>query len=74
MTTVVSGGIQARARCTVRSPFVPTHRFDAGQRIDGLVESLNALQPAVLVAYASMIRGLADEQLRGHLRIWRAEV
>jgi phenylacetate-coenzyme A ligase PaaK-like adenylate-forming protein len=48
---------------------VPTHRFDAGQRIDGLVESLNALQPAVLVAYASMIRGLADEQLRGHLRI-----
>jgi putative adenylate-forming enzyme len=59
----------ARVAATVRSPIVPTHRFDAGQPIDGLVESLNALQPAVLVAYASMIRVLADEQLRGHLRI-----
>jgi phenylacetate-CoA ligase len=34
-----------------------------------VVARLNELQPDALVAYASMIRTLADEQLAGRLRI-----
>lgn len=59
----------ARVAATVRSPFVVSHRFDAGQPLEGLVAALNELHPDVLVAYASMIRILAEEQLRGRLRI-----
>lgn len=59
----------ARVAATVRSPFVVSHRFDAGQPLEGLVAALNELHPDVLVAYASMIRILAEEQLLGRLRI-----
>lgn len=58
-----------RVAATARSPFVAAHRFDAGQALEALVESLNGLRPDVLVAYASMIRVLAEEQLRDRLRI-----
>lgn len=59
----------ARVAATIRSPFVPARRFDAGQPLEQIVSALNELRPAVLVAYASMIRVLAEEQLRGRLRI-----
>ncbi len=59
----------SRVAATVRSPFVAAHRFDTGQPLDALVESLNALRPDVLVAYSSMVRVLAEEQLRQRLRI-----
>ncbi|HEX5995314.1 MAG TPA: hypothetical protein VFY84_09260 [Jiangellales bacterium] len=59
----------ARVAATVRSPFVASRRFDAASPIADVVQQLNAMQPTVLVAYASMVRTLADEQLAGRLRI-----
>lgn len=54
---------------TVESPFVVTERYDAGQPLREIVEGLNRFQPEVLVAYASMARMLAEEQLAGRLKI-----
>jgi phenylacetate-CoA ligase len=59
----------SRVAATVRSPFIASERFDAGSPLPEIVARLNDLQPDVLVAYASMIRILADEQLAGRLRI-----
>jgi len=59
----------SRVAATVRSPFIASERLDAGSPLPGIVARLNELQPDVLVAYASMIRALADEQLAGRLRI-----
>ncbi len=59
----------SRVAATVRSPFIASERLDAASPLPALVARLNELQPDVLVAYASMIRALADEQLAGRLRI-----
>lgn len=59
----------SRVAATLQSPFVITERFDAGRPLREIVEALNAMRPGVLVAYASMIRVLAQEQLAGRLRI-----
>jgi len=59
----------ARVAATLKSRFVDSHRFDSGRPLDETVAALNDLDPDVLVAYASMIRILAEEQLRGTLRI-----
>jgi phenylacetate-coenzyme A ligase PaaK-like adenylate-forming protein len=59
----------SRVAATVRSPFIVSERLDAASPLPVLVGRLNELQPDVLVAYASMIRVLADEQLAGRLRI-----
>jgi phenylacetate-CoA ligase len=48
---------------------VPTLRLDSGDPLESIVERLNAFQPKVLVAYASMAHLLAEEQLAGRLRI-----
>jgi phenylacetate-coenzyme A ligase PaaK-like adenylate-forming protein len=53
----------------VRSPFIASERLDAASPLPAIVARLNDLQPDVLVAYASMIRALAGEQLAGRLRI-----
>jgi putative adenylate-forming enzyme len=54
---------------SVDSPLVPVRRWDATQPIDEIVAGLNAWQPENLIAYASMARVLADEQIGGRLRI-----
>jgi phenylacetate-coenzyme A ligase PaaK-like adenylate-forming protein len=54
---------------TAHSRFLPTLRLDATEPVEKLREQLNRFQPEVLVAYASMARVLADEQLAGRLRI-----
>jgi phenylacetate-CoA ligase len=54
---------------TVRSPFIRSQRLDAAAPFPEIVARLNELQPDVLIAYASMIRILADEQLTGRLVI-----
>jgi putative adenylate-forming enzyme len=54
---------------TAESRFVPTLRLDAIQPLPELNDQLNRFQPDVLVAYASMGRVLADEQLAGRLHI-----
>ncbi|SCF09598.1 putative adenylate-forming enzyme [Micromonospora purpureochromogenes] len=59
----------SRVAATVRSPFIRSERLDAAARIPDIVAQLNELRPDVLVAYASMIRALADEQIQGRLRI-----
>ena len=59
----------SRVASTVRGPLVDSTRLDASSPLPGLVDGLNRLQPEVLVAYASMIRVLAGEQLGGRLRI-----
>ncbi|HEX6877259.1 MAG TPA: hypothetical protein VF165_16505 [Nocardioidaceae bacterium] len=59
----------SRVAATVRSPFIASERLDAATPLPQLVSRLNLLQPQVLVAYASMVKALAHEQLAGRLRI-----
>ncbi|TMS00331.1 phenylacetate--CoA ligase family protein [Nonomuraea basaltis] len=59
----------ARVAATVRSPFIQSVRLDAASPLPEIVVRLNETMPEVLVAYASMIRALADEQLAGRLRV-----
>jgi phenylacetate-CoA ligase len=59
----------ARVGASVQSLWVPTLRLDSGDPLESIVERLNGWQPEVLVAYASMIRLLAEDQLAGRLHI-----
>jgi len=59
----------ARVGMSVDSPFIPVRRFDATQPLPEIVAGLNDWQPENLIAYASMARVLAEEQLAGRLRI-----
>lgn len=59
----------ARVGASVRSPLAPTIRLNAKADLGEIVSQLNAFQPESLVAYASMQRTLAREQLEGRLRI-----
>jgi hypothetical protein len=59
----------ARVGATVRSPWVQTLRIDSGDPLERTLQRLDRFQPQVLVAYASMLRLLAFEQVAGHLRI-----
>lgn len=59
----------ARVGASVRSPLAPTIRLNATDPMPQTVAQLNAFRPASLVAYASMQRLLAEEQLAGRLRI-----
>ncbi len=54
---------------SVDGPLVRTLRLDAADDLQATVTALNEFNPEVLVAYASMLRILADEQLAGRLRI-----
>lgn len=59
----------ARVGASVQSPWVPTLRLDSGDPLESVVDRLNDWQPEALVAYASMVHLLAEEQLSGRLRI-----
>jgi phenylacetate-CoA ligase len=48
---------------------MPVMLLSASEPLETMVDKLNTLQPELLLAYASIIRILADEQLSGHLRI-----
>jgi phenylacetate-coenzyme A ligase PaaK-like adenylate-forming protein len=48
---------------------MPTLRFGAGEPPASMVKQLNEWRPEVLVAYPSVLRLLADEQLSGRLNI-----
>jgi putative adenylate-forming enzyme len=54
---------------SVDSPFIPVRRWDATQPLEDIVAGLNEWQPENLIAYASMGRVLAEEQIAGRLRI-----
>lgn len=59
----------ARVGASVRNPLVATLRLNATDSLPEVVARLNAFQPHSLVAYASMNRLLAEEQVAGRLRI-----
>ena len=59
----------ARVGASVRNPLVTTLRLNATDPLPDVVARLNAFQPHSLVAYASMNRILADEQIAGRLQI-----
>jgi phenylacetate-CoA ligase len=59
----------ARVGASIHSRWVPTLRIDSGEPLDGIVAKLNAWQPQMLIAYASMLRLLAEEQLARRLTI-----
>jgi phenylacetate-CoA ligase len=61
--------MSARVNATAHSWWMPEIRLAASEPVEAIVERLNAWQPEVLIAYASMARILADEQLAGRLRI-----
>jgi phenylacetate-CoA ligase len=48
---------------------MPIMQLAASEPLETMVEKLNAMQPELLLAYASIIRILADEQLAGRLQI-----
>jgi putative adenylate-forming enzyme len=54
---------------SLSSRILPALRLDAAEPIDTIVGRLNDWQPEVLAVYPSVLRQLADAQLRGQLRI-----
>lgn len=72
MATVASVSpwhMSAQVAATVKSWWMPTLRIAASEPLTAIVAKLNDWQPELLVAYASMARILADEQLAGRLHI-----
>ncbi len=54
---------------SIDSPLVKTLRLDAADDLSSVTRRLDEFQPEVLVAYASMLRILAGEQLEGRLHV-----
>ena len=61
--------MSSQVAATVKSWWRPSLRISASQPLSKTVEELNAWQPEVLVAYASMTGILAEEQLAQRLHI-----
>src|SRR6185312_13662331 len=59
----------ARVGRSLSTRMLPTLRLDAGEPVESMVRRLNEWRPNVLVAYPSVLRQLADEQIAGRLRI-----
>ncbi|PJZ69678.1 hypothetical protein CH373_09275 [Leptospira perolatii] len=59
----------ARVGMTVKSPWVPSIRLSAAEPLSEIVAGLNQFQPQSLIAYSSMVRILAVEQLEKRLSI-----
>jgi phenylacetate-CoA ligase len=53
----------ARVGASIHSRWVPTLRIDSGDDLDSIITRLNDWQPEMLIAYASMVRLLAEAQL-----------
>src|SRR6266571_3196430 len=61
--------MSTRVNATLHSWWMPEIRLAASEPVETIVARLNAWQPEMLIAYASMMRILADEQLAGRLQI-----
>ncbi len=61
--------MSSQVGAAVKSWWRPSLRLPASQPLSRMVEQLNDWQPEVLIAYASMISILAEEQLAGRLYI-----
>src|SRR5512147_842982 len=66
--------MSSQVAATVKSWWRPSLRVPASQPLSKTVDDLNAWQPEVLVAYASMLGILAEEQLARRLHIQPAFV
>lgn len=72
MATVASVSpwhMSAQVSVSARTWWTPSTRIPASDPIEDIVAKLNAFRPHQVVAYASMARILAAEQLAGRLRI-----
>jgi len=61
--------MSAQVSASVKSWWRPSLRVPASQPLSKTVEQLNAWQPEVLIAYASMAGNLAEEQIAQRLHI-----
>jgi phenylacetate-CoA ligase len=61
--------MSTRVNATAQSWWMPEIRLAASEPLETIVARLGAWQPEVLIAYASMARILAEEQLAGLLEI-----
>jgi phenylacetate-CoA ligase len=61
--------ISSQVSETVRTWWTPSIRLAASEPLERIVKQLNDWQPRILIAYASMARILAEEQLAGRLHI-----
>ena len=61
--------MSAQVSATVKSWWCPSLRVPASQPLSQTVEQLNQWQPEILIAYASMVGILAEEQLAQRLHI-----
>ncbi len=61
--------MSAQGGATAQSWWLPILNLAASERVETLVERLNAWQPEAIIAYASLLRSLSDEQLAGRLQI-----
>ncbi len=61
--------MSAQVAATLQSWWLPTLRLAAGDPLAQIVARLNAWQPAMVIAYASMAAILAGEQCAGRLHI-----
>ena len=61
--------MSSQVAATAKTWWTPSLRLPASEPLDSIVQRLNDWQPDILIAYASMARILADEQLAGRLHI-----
>lgn len=61
--------LSSQVAATAKSWWIPTLRLAASEPLPEIVRQLNDFEPEVLIAYASMARLLAEEQLAGRLHI-----
>jgi phenylacetate-CoA ligase len=69
LASTTSWHYSARVGRSLATRLLPTLRLDAGEPVGSMVRRLNEWAPHVLVAYPSVLRRLADEQMAGRLRI-----
>lgn len=69
LASTSSSHYSAQVGRSLETRLLPTLRLDAAEPTDRVVEQLNNWQPDVLVAYPSVLRMLAAEQLAGRLAI-----
>jgi putative adenylate-forming enzyme len=61
--------MSSQVSATAKTWWTPSIRVAASSPLESIVQRLNAWQPDLLIAYASMARILAEEQFAGRLRI-----
>lgn len=69
ITSTNPSHMSAQGATTTRNWWMPFMLLSATEPLTVMVERLSAYQPEVLLAYASILRILADEQIDGRLRI-----